>query len=139
MGLVGALDWRAGWGEREVRMPPRRSGILGESFGGGSLGCGGVGTVGMCGKCSLRETVQPVGVGINVICKVSFTPTGGVAVFLEDWCSGASISERQSCSSTKVGIGGGRGLACLCQYMVGQLVHRVLLEGGVLPVKSWNN
>ena len=114
---------------------------MGESFGGGSLGCGGAGTIGMCGKCSLRETVQPVGVGINVTCKVSFTPTGGVAVFPKDWCSGASISERQSCRSAKVGIGGGRGLACLCRYMVGQLVHRLLfrLEVGVFSVKSRNN
>ena len=76
-----------------------------EPFRGSSLGCGGAGTVGTCRKCSLRETVQPVGIGINVICKVSFTPPGGVAVLLEDWCSGASISERQSCRSTKVGIG----------------------------------
>ena len=93
----------------------------------------------MCGKCSLRETVQPVGIGINIICKVSFTPTGGVTDFPKDWCSGASISERQSCRSAKVGIGRGRGLACLCQYIVGQLVHRGLLEGGVLPMESWNN
>ena len=115
---------------------------MGESFWGGSLGCGGAGTVGICGKCSLRETVQLVGVGINVICKVSFTPTGGVAVFPKDWCGGASISERQSCRSAKVGIGGGRGLACLCRYMVGQLVHRGLLfglEAGVFPMKSRNN
>ena len=74
------------------------------SFGSGSPGSGGAGTIGMCGKCSLRETVQPVGVGINVICKVSFTPTGGVAVLPEDWCSGASISKRQSCRSAKVGV-----------------------------------
>ena len=67
---------------------------MGESFGRGSVGSGGAGTVGTCGKWSLRKTVQPVGVGINVICKVSFTPTGGVAVFPEEWCSGASISER---------------------------------------------
>ena len=112
---------------------------MAESFGGGSLGSGGAGTVGTCGKSSLRETVQPVGVGINVICKVSFTPTGGVAVFPKDWCGGASIFERQSCRSAKVGIGGGPGLACLCRYMVGQLVHRGLLEGGVLSMKSWNN
>ena len=78
---------------------------MGESFGGGSLGCGGAGTVGMCGKSSLRETVQLVGVGINVLCKVSFTPTGGVTVFPKEGCSGASISERQSCRSAKVGIG----------------------------------
>ena len=93
----------------------------------------------MCGKGSLRETVQPVGVGINVICKVSFTPTGGVAVFPEDWCSGASISDRQSRKSAKVGMGGGRGLACLCRYMVGQLVHRVLLDGSVFSMKYRNN
>ena len=111
---------------------------MGDSFGGGSLGGGGAGIVGTCGKCSFRETVQPVGVGINVICKVSFTPTGGVAVFLKDWCSGASLSDRQSCRSAKVGMGGGRGLACLCRYIV---AHRemVWLEGSVLSVEVWNN
>ena len=84
-----------------------------ESFGGGPLGSGGAGTVWACGKCSLRETIQPVGVGINVICKVSFTPASGVAVLPEGWFRGAFFSERQSCRSAKVGIGGGEGwLVC---------------------------
>ena len=96
----------------------------------------------MCGKCSFRQTVQLVGVGINVICEVSFAPTGGVAVLLKDCCSGASISERQSCRSARVGIGGGRGLACLCRYIVGQFLHRGLLfrlEAGIFSIKSRNN
>ena len=111
---------------------------MGELFGGGSLGGGGAGTVGTCGKHSFRETVQPVGVGINVICKVTFTPTGGIAVFPKDWCSGASISDRQSCKSATVGMGGGLGLACLCRYIV---AHRGVfcLEGGVFSMKSWDN
>ena len=113
-----------------------------DSFGGGSLGGGGAGTYGTCGKCSLRETVQPVGVGINVICKVYFIPSGGVAVFPKYWCSRASISDRQYRKSAKVGIGEVRGLACLCWYMVEQLVHRALLyvlESGVLVSKFWDN
>ena len=80
-----------------------------------------------------------MGVGINMICKVSFTPTGGIAVLPEDWCSSVFISERQSCRSAMVGIGGGRGLAGLCQYIIGQLIHQGLLEGGIVPVESWNN
>ena len=114
---------------------------MGELFGSGSLGSSGAGIVGTCGKCSLWETVQLVGVGINVICKVNFTLTGGIAVLPEDWCSGASISERQSWRSAKVGIGEGRGLACLCQYMIGQLVHGGVggLKGAVLSMKYWDN
>ena len=111
---------------------------MGDSFGGGPLGGGGAGTVGTYGKCSLRETIQPVGVGINVICKVSFTLTGGIAVFPKDWCSGASISDRQSCKSAKVGMGGGRGLAFLCRYIVAHR-EKVWLEGGVLSMESLNN
>ena len=94
-------------------MPPWRLCILRESFGRGFLDSIGAGTIRMCGKCSLRETVQPVGIAINVICKVSLTLTGGIAVLPEDWCSCESISKRQSCRSAKVGIGEGRGLACL--------------------------
>ena len=89
-------------------------------------------------KCSLRKTVQPVYVGMNLICKVSFTPTGGVTVFPKDWCSGVSISNRQSCNSAKVGMGEGQGLACLYLYIV---AYRWMfwLEDSVLTSKTWNN
>ena len=79
-----------------------------------------------------------MGVEINVICKVSLTPTGGIAVFPKDWCSSASISDRQSRKSANVGMGGGLGLACLCRYII---AHReiVWLEGGVFLVKFQDN
>ena len=44
---------------------------------------GGRGIVGMSRKCSRRETIQPVGVGINMNSKVSLTPFGGIAVLPE--------------------------------------------------------
>ena len=123
-------------------MPPRGYGILGAigSLGGGFLGGGGAGTVGICRKCLLRDTVHPVGVGINVICKVSLTLTGSIAVLPKAWDCGASISVRQSCKSAKIGVGG---LACLVLFIFDKLlVHwrcTGSMEGGVLPLECGNN
>ena len=57
----------------------------------------------MSGKCSLWETVQPVGVGINMICKVSLTPFGGIAVLPEGRGCSASGSKWQFRKSTVIG------------------------------------
>ena len=57
----------------------------------------------MSGKCSLRETIHPVGVEINMICKVSLTPFGGIAVLPEGWGYSASGSKWKFRKSAVIG------------------------------------
>ena len=56
----------------------------------------------MSGKCSLRETIELVGIAINMIYKVSLTTFAGVAVLPEGWGCSASGSKWKFCKSTVI-------------------------------------
>ena len=105
-GFAWAPDLWYRWGEREIQFPPRSIGLCLSGVGGG-----GGGIVGRPGKCSSRETVQPVGVGINVIRKVSLTPIGGVAVLPDGWCCCASGSKWKFGKNAEIGS---ILLSCIC-------------------------
>ena len=98
-GLAWASDLWYCWGEWEIRFPPESIGLClsGEGVGGGGI-------VGMSRKCSLRETVQPVGVGINMICKVSLALFGGIAVLPEGRGCSASGSKWKFRKSAVIGF-----------------------------------
>ena len=81
-------DLQYGRVEWEIQFAPRSIGLYLTGVGGG-----GGGIVGRSRKCSLRATVQTVGIGINVIRKVSLTPISGFAVLPESWCCHASGSK----------------------------------------------
>ena len=138
-GLAWAPDLWYRWGEREIRFPPRSIGLCLS----GVVGGGG-GIVGRSGKCSSRETVQPVGIGINVIRKVSLTPIGGVAVLQEGWDCYASGSKWKFRKTAAIGS---ILLSCICCLGFRRLssiflAHRMIfevLEVGVLSMRSRDN
>ena len=98
----------------------------------------------MSGKCSLRETVQMVGVGMNMICKVSLTPFGGIAVLPEGWGCSASGSKWKFRKSAVIGsiLRNGISTPGFRRVLFNSLAHRVVfevLEIGVLSMRCGNN
>ena len=98
----------------------------------------------MSGKCSLRETIQPVGIGINMICKVSVTPFGGIAVVPEGWGCSASGSKWKFRKSAVIGsvLVNGISTPGFWRLLFISLAHRVVfevLETGVFSMRCGNN
>ena len=107
-------------------------------------GGGGGGIVGMSGKCSLRDAIQLVGVGINMICKVSLTPFGGIAVLPEGRGCSASGSKWKFRKSAVIGsiLLNGISTPGFWRLLFISLAHRVvfeILEIGVFSMRHGNN